>query len=116
MKIKNIIQQAIVLLLIAGFSYSINQYDKITNFYIQKKENYSDLKKLKNEILDENEIDLKSNKLLYELNEKIEYEEYMINQLEPNLKIAKHYWWVIIALILTLAIIGWRNNKHIKKI
>jgi hypothetical protein len=116
MKIKNVIQQAIVLLLIAGFFYSINQYDKITSFYIQKKENYSDLKKLKNEILDENEIDLKSNKLLYELNEKIEYEEYMINQLEPNLKIAKHYWWVIIALILTLAIIGWRNNKHIKKI
>jgi len=87
--------------------YIVNQYNEINNFYIQKKENYTNLKKLNNEILDTYEIDLKANEELYELSRQVNYDEHMISGLEPNSEAAKNYWWILISVFGLVLLIKW---------
>ncbi|WP_111671966.1 hypothetical protein [Algoriphagus litoralis] len=114
MNVLNIIKSALLIVMIFGFVYILIQYNEITKFYIQKKENYTDLKKLKNDILEVYGIEL-NQKTLENLNQKIEYEEYMIDRLEPNLKIAEHFWLILLGLSWGLILLSWSNKKKEKQ-
>lgn len=88
----------ISIIAIIAIMYIINQYDEIADFYIQKTENYEDLKKLNEEILNYYQIDLETNEELYELSRKVKYNEHMITELKPNTEDAKNYWWYLIGV------------------
>jgi len=90
----------------------MNTSSETYDFYIQKKENYLDLKKLNENIIAEYKINLPVDSELYELKRKVEYNESMINGLEPKENYAVYYWWIIIGLSLTLIIINWLDNKR----
>lgn len=110
----NIIKSALSILMIFGITYILNQYNEITEFYIQKKENYADLKKLNNDIIAVYSIEL-NHKTLDNLNKKIEYEEYMIDRLEPNLNFVEYYSLIMIGLGWGLILIGRINKKKVKQ-
>jgi len=90
----------------------INKYDEINDFYIQKKENYTDLKELNNEILKNYQIDLTDNEKLSELKRQVEYDEHMISGLEPNTEIAKYYWWILMGMLWILILTKWIGKKY----
>ena len=94
--------------------YILNQYNEINNFYIQKKENYSDLKKLNNQLLEMNQFDLNTNKEFKELSRKVEYEEQMIMALEPNPEMAEYYWWILIGMCWFVILSNWLIKKYQK--
>ncbi len=111
----NILQTLIALIFVFGVNHIISQYDEINSFYIQEKENYTDLKKLNSEILKFYNVDLTNNNKLNELNKKIEYNEHMINNLEPYTEFAKYYWWILIGLTWILILSIWINRKSENK-
>lgn len=94
-----------------AFFHILNEYDDINDYYIQKKENYSDLKELNTQILDIYKIDLKSNEHLVELKMKVEYDENMINALEPNTKLAEHYLWFLIGFSWLIILSKWFGDS-----
>jgi hypothetical protein len=114
MNVLNIIKTALSIVMIFGIIYILIQYKEITEFYIQKKENYADLKKLNNDIIAVYGIEL-NHKTLDKLNQKIEYEQYMIDRLEPNLKIAEYYWLILLGLGWGLIMISRINKKKVKQ-
>jgi len=91
--------------------YIVNRYNEINDFTIQITENYADLKKLNNEILDLYEVDLKENEKLNELNRRVLYNEHMASALGPNTESAKNYQWIFIGLIWLLILIKWIYDK-----
>ena len=91
--------------------YIVNRYNEINDFTIQITENYADLKKLNNEILDLYEVDLKENEKLNELNRRVLYNEHMASALGPNTESAKNYQWIFIGLIWLLILIKWIFDK-----
>jgi len=90
------VQTIITIAVIFGIIHIIDQYDKINEFYIQKKDKYSVLEKLHNEVLEQYQIDLENNTELRDLQRQVEYKQNMIDGLEPNTRIAKYYWWILI--------------------
>ncbi len=97
-KIINFVKNSIAALSIIALYYIVNEYDDINDYYIQKKENYTDLKQLNAQILDIYKIDLKSNEQLVELKMKVDYDEHMINASEPNTQFSEYYLWILIGL------------------
>lgn len=104
------VQNIISIVAIITIIYIINQYDKIADFYIQKTENYADLKKLNEEILNYYQIDLQTNEKLYDLSRKVNYNEHMITGLEPNTENAKNYWWYLMGVFWLVIISRWIDN------
>ena len=104
------VQNIISIVAIIAIIYIINQYDKIADFYIQKTENYADLKKLNEEILNYYQIDLQTNEKLYDLSRKVNYNEHMIAGLEPNTENAKNYWWYLMGVFWLVIISRWIDN------
>lgn len=102
--------------IVLGICFIINRYDEINDFYIQKKENYADLKKLNNEILKNYHIDLTDNEKLSELKRRVEYDEHMISGLEPNTEIAQYYWWILMGMSWVFILAKWieKNATHLK--
>tara|TARA_R110000850_G_scaffold18580_4_gene57132 strand:+ start:279871 stop:280167 length:297 start_codon:yes stop_codon:yes gene_type:complete len=90
----------------------MNRSSENFNFYIQKKENYLELKKLNENIIAEYKINLPLDSELYKLKRKVEYDESMINGLGPNKDFAEYYWWFLIGLSLTLVVVSWLGNKR----
>jgi hypothetical protein len=114
MKFLKFIQNLVSILLVIVADYILNQYNEINNFYIQKKENYSDLKKLNNQLLEMNQFDLNTNKEFKELSRKVEYEEQMIMALEPNPEMAEYYWWILIGMCWFFILSNWLIKKYQK--
>lgn len=114
MKILKFTQNLIPIIFVIGIFYILNQYNKINEFYIQKKENYSDLKTLNKRLLEMNEFDLNTNKEFKELSRKVEFEEHMINALEPNPEIVKHYWWILIGMGWFFIFREWIKKRFLK--
>ena len=114
MKILKFTQNLTPIIFVIGIVYIINQYIEINDFYIQKKENYSDLKTLNKRLLEMNQFDLNTNKEFKELSRKAEYEEHMINALEPNPEIVKHYWWILIGMAWFCKLNEWIKKRYQK--
>ena len=88
-----------------------NRYSEINEFSIQMTENYADLKKLNDKIIELNGVELKANEKLHELHRIVQYNEHMLSVREPNAEITKNYPWIIIALIWLIVLIRWVDDK-----
>lgn len=93
----------------------ISTYNEVNDFYIQKKENYKDLKALHTQVIEHYQIDLDENENFKELKRKIEYKEHMINGLEPNVEVVQYYQPVFAALFWTMLLAIWINHSWQKR-
>lgn len=94
------------------FTSIMNISNENYDFYIRKKDNYLELKKLNENIIANYKIEIPLDSELYELKRKVEYDEYMINGKAPHKNFTDYYWWLFIGLSSFLALINWLVNKR----
>lgn len=106
---------AIGLMLFLGLSYGFNQINKIIDSHEKMNQNYNELKRLTNDLIEINEFDLKENNTLFELKRKIEFEENMIAIIKPDVPFLKYFYLILSILCGILVYVITLEKKIINK-
>ncbi len=106
---------AIGLMLFLGLSYGFNQINKIIDSHEKMNQNYNELKRLTNDLIEINEVDLKENNTLFELKRKIEFEENMIAIIKPDVPFLKYFYLILSILCGILVYVVTLEKKIINK-
>lgn len=116
LKLTDILRTFIGIFAFLFFIKANSHYEKINDLFIQKKENYSELKELNERIISDYQINLPVESELHKLNQKIEYNEYMIDGLESTSVFADYFWWILIGLVLCSLFLWWSSNNEDEKV
>jgi predicted PurR-regulated permease PerM len=107
------------LMIVLGLSYSFNQTNKIIDSHQKMNQNYNELKRLTNDLIEINEVNKEQHNTLLESKRKIEFDENMISKIKPNVTFLKYFHLIlsilcgILVYLVTLEkrIINMNSNK-----